>query len=117
MGTKRARLMPERQSLRFIVRPGAVQHQNGANVGAMVQELHIYVAGSGSGGIGFGGGVGNYLDFFILIIARSCLRRFSMATLTFPRIWRSSTHLARSSRWRLLRSSSRPSTGQKKHSA
>ena len=30
--------------MRFIVRPGAVQHQNGANVGAVVQGLHIFVA-------------------------------------------------------------------------
>ena len=112
MDTTRARLMPERRSLRFIVRPGAVQHQNGANVGAMVQELHIFVAGSGWGGIGLvGGWVGNHLGFFILIIARSCLRRFSMATITFPRMWRSSTHLARISRWRLLLSSTRPSSG------
>ncbi len=33
MDTIRARLMPERPSLRFIVRPGAVQHQNGASGG------------------------------------------------------------------------------------
>jgi hypothetical protein len=44
METKRARLMPERQPLRFIVGPGAVQHQNGAIVRTTVQELHIFVA-------------------------------------------------------------------------
>lgn len=44
MDTTRARLMPERQSLRFIVRPGAVQHQNGARVNAVVRGLHIFVA-------------------------------------------------------------------------
>lgn len=44
METKRARLMPVRRSLRFIVRPVAVQHQNGADVGAMVRGLHIFVA-------------------------------------------------------------------------
>ena len=30
--------------MRFIVRPGAVQHQNGAIVGAVVRGLHIFVA-------------------------------------------------------------------------
>lgn len=48
MDTKRARLMPERRSLRFIVGPGAVQHQNGANGGVMVQDLHIFVARVGA---------------------------------------------------------------------
>ncbi len=47
MGTTRARLMPERRSLRFIVRPGAVEHQNGADVRTVVQELHIFVAQGG----------------------------------------------------------------------
>ena len=75
MGLTRARLMPARQSLRFVVGPGAVQHQNGAHVGVMVQQLHIFVAG-----------VGDYLGFFILMMARSCLRRFSMATQTLRRI-------------------------------
>jgi len=36
--------MPERRSLRFIVGPGAVQHQNGANGDALVQVTHIFVA-------------------------------------------------------------------------
>ena len=36
--------MPERQSLRFIVRPGAVQHQNGARAAVVVRGLHIFVA-------------------------------------------------------------------------
>ena len=44
METKRARLMPERRSLRFIKGPGAVQHQNGARVTAVVQGLHTFVA-------------------------------------------------------------------------
>ena len=44
METKRARLMPVRRSLRFIEGPGAVQHQNGARVTAVVRGLHIFVA-------------------------------------------------------------------------
>lgn len=44
METTRARLMPERQPLRFIVRPGAVQHQNGARGGDVVRGSHIFVA-------------------------------------------------------------------------
>ena len=92
MDTKRARLMPERRSLRFIVRPGAVQHQNGAVAAVMVQGLHIFVADVGGAvSNGWAPGVGNHLGFFILMIARSCLRRFSMATIILPRMSRSST--------------------------
>ena len=44
MNTKRARLMPERRSLRFIEGAGAVQHQNGARAAVVVRGLHIFVA-------------------------------------------------------------------------
>lgn len=44
METKRARLMPERRSLRFIEGAGAVQHQNGARAAVVVRGLHIFVA-------------------------------------------------------------------------
>lgn len=47
METKRARLMPERRSLRFIEGAGAVQHQNGATAAVMVQGLHTIVANVG----------------------------------------------------------------------
>lgn len=44
MNTKRARLMPERRSLRFIEGAGAVQHQSGARAAVVVRGLHIFVA-------------------------------------------------------------------------
>ena len=44
MDTKRARLMPERRSLRFIEGADAVQHQNGARAAVVVRGLHIFVA-------------------------------------------------------------------------
>ena len=44
MNPKRARLMPERRSLRFIEGAGAVQHQNGARAAVVVRGLHIFVA-------------------------------------------------------------------------
>ncbi len=93
MNTTRARLMPERQPLRFIVRPGAVQHQNGAIVGAVVRGLHIFVAS----------------------VCKQVANLPSQPRLPFAitawRRWRISKSFWRISRWRLLLSSNNPSNG------
>ena len=93
MSTKRARLMPERPSLRFIVRPGAVQHQNGANVCALVRGLHIFVA-----------------HVWALVVNLPSQRALCLA-ITASLRRRTSSSFWRISRWRLLLSNSKPSNG------